>query len=153
MFDSIEAAVGIYLASLVIGVVSGVIPVVNAELYLIGVVLLGNSVPGAIVLGTLVALGQMIAKAGLYQAARGAGNAGKRSKLGDKIEKARARLERWKSKPLTITFVSAVTGLPPFFLVSLVAGLLEVRFVTFCVLGFVGRTIRFVTIALLAVLV
>ncbi len=152
MFDSISAALGIYAASLVIGFVSGLVPIVNGELYLIAVVLLTGSVPGAIALGVLVAAGQMIAKIGLYQAMRGAATAGKRSRLGDKIEKARARIERWRSKPLTVTFVSAVTGLPPFYLVALVAGMLEVRFTTFVTLGFLGRSLRFVTIALIAVL-
>jgi membrane protein YqaA with SNARE-associated domain len=116
-------------------------------------VLLTGSIPGAIILGVLVAAGQMIAKVGLYQAMRGAANAGKRTRLGDKIEKARAKIDRWRDKPLMITFVSAVVGLPPFFLVALVAGMLEVRFVAFVTLGMLGRTIRFVAIALIAVLV
>jgi membrane protein YqaA with SNARE-associated domain len=153
MIDSVEAALGIYAASLAVGVLSGLVPIVNGELYLIGVVLLTGNVWAALALAVLVGLGQMIAKVILYQAARGATNAGnKDGKIARKIEKARAKIDKWKDKPLMVTFISAVTGLPPFYLITLLAGVLEVRFRTFLILGIIGRTIRFVAIALIALL-
>jgi membrane protein YqaA with SNARE-associated domain len=97
----------------------------------------------------IVAIGQMIAKIGLYHAARGAGVLGNRTKLAASLAKARALVDRWEDKPLTLLFVSAVLGLPPFYLVSLLAGLVGIRFRTFLLLGILGRVIRFVALALL----
>ena len=149
MVETIVAACGIYVGTLAIGVVSGLVPVVNGELYLIGVVLLAGAPGPAIALAILVGLGQMIAKVILYKAAHGATALGRDSKLGHKIERARAKVEKWQDKPLAITFVSALTGLPPFYIVTLLAGALGVRFRTFLVLGIVGRVVRFVAIALI----
>lgn len=153
MIDSLEGAVGIYLASFLIAVVSGVVPIVNAEIYLVGVVLAVGGIPEALILAVIVSIGQMVAKAVIYQTARGATNLGEKSSgFGAKLERARAKVEKWKSKPLGVTFVSASVGLPPFYIVSLVAGILQVRFRAFMLVGLAGRTLRFGTIAVLAAL-
>jgi len=153
MIDSIEAALGIYLASLIVGVLSALIPIINAELYLIGVVLLTGSVPAAIALGLLVGLGQMIVKVGLYEGAKRAGEAGRKrnAKWAAQLERARVRVDQWRSKTW-LTFVSAVVGIPPFYIITLLAGALQVRFRTFLALGILGRSIRFVAIALITLL-
>lgn len=151
MFDSIEASVGIYLATLIVSVLSGLLPLVNGELYLIAAILVAHDPTIALVLAVIVAIGQMIAKIGLYYAARGATELGKKTRLARSLVKARALVERWEGKPLTLLFVSAVIGLPPFYLVSLLAGIVGIRFRTFLLLGIVGRVIRFVAIALLVV--
>ncbi len=148
MIDSIEATVGIYLATLIVSVLSGLVPVVNGELYLVAAILVADDPTIALVLAVLVAVGQMIAKIGLYHAALGATRLGRTTRLGAKLERAQELAQRWRNKPLTVLFVSAVTGLPPFYLVSLLAGVLRIRFVTFVVLGLVGRVIRFVALAL-----
>lgn len=149
VLDSIVAALGIYAGTLAVGVLSGLVPVINGELYLIGVVLLTGQVWPAILLAVLVAIGQMIAKVVLYKAAHEAGSVGKTSKVGKKIEKWRAKIVKWQDKPLAITFVSALTGLPPFYVITLLAGVLGVRFRTFMILGIIGRLVRFVAIALI----
>lgn len=149
LLDSIVAALGIYAGTLVVGVLSGLVPIVNGELFLIGVVLLTGKLWPAIVLALLVAVGQMIAKIILYKAAEGATGLGKESRLGKKIEAARAKVEKWRDKPLAITFVSALTGLPPFYIVTLLAGALGVKLRTFLVLGIIGRVVRFVALALI----
>lgn len=149
MIDSIEATVGIYLATLIISVLSGLVPVVNGELYLIAAIVVADDPVVALVLAVIVALGQMIAKIGLYYAALGATELGRSTRLGAKLERAQLLIERWQGKPLTLLFVSAVTGLPPFYLVSLLAGLLRIRFGTFLLLGIIGRVIRFVALALI----
>jgi len=146
--DSLAAHFGIYAATLIVGVVSGLVPIVNGELYLISALLITYDPKTGIVLAVLLAVGQMIAKVVLYQAARRASNVG-HGRFHAKIEKARAKVAQWRSKPLTLTFVSSTVGLPPFYLVTLVAGIVEVRFITFLWLGLVGRTIRFMTIALI----
>lgn len=154
MIHSVEGAVGIYLGSFLIAIVSGVVPIVNAELYLVGVVLAVGGIPEALILAVLVAAGQMVAKAMLYQTARGATNLGRSHTTGfaAKLDRARTMVERWRNKPLGVTFVSASLGLPPFYIVSLVAGMLQVRFRAFLFIGLAGRTLRFGIIAVLAAL-
>jgi membrane protein YqaA with SNARE-associated domain len=149
VIDSIEASVGIYLATLIVSVLSGLVPVVNGELYLIAAIVIADDPVVALVLAVLVALGQMIAKIGLYHAALGATELGRSTRFGAKLERAQLLVERWQGKPLTLLFVSAVTGLPPFYLVSLLAGILRIRFTTFLLLGIVGRVLRFVALALI----
>ena len=148
MIDSIEASFGIYLATLIISVLSGLVPVVNGELYLIAAILVADDPVVAIALALIVAVGQMIAKIGLYYTARGATELGRRTRLAAKLERAQLLVARWRGKPLTLLFLSAVTGLPPFYLVSLLAGILGIRFGAFLLLGLLGRAIRFVAIAL-----
>ena len=149
MTEGVEGIVGVYLASFVIAVVSGVVPIVNAELYLIGVVLAVGGIPEALALALLVALGQMIAKSVIYRASLGAAHFSERraKKLAAKLERARALAERHRAKPLGVTFLSASLGLPPFYVVSILAGILQVRFRAFFAVGFAGRLLRFGTIA------
>ncbi|MGE0549222.1 MAG: hypothetical protein AB7O24_22115 [Kofleriaceae bacterium] len=154
MIDGLEATLGIYAATFVVAVLSGFIPVVNAELYLIGVAVVTGNVWLAVVLGVIVAAGQMVAKIGIYQAARSASSLGGRRgpKYEAKLAKARALVDKWRDKPFVLLFVSASTGLPPFFIVSLLAGMLSIKFRPFVTIGMLGRTLRFVTIALVALL-
>ena len=149
MIDSIEASVGIYLATLVVSVLSGLVPVINGELYLIAAILVAGDPTVALVLAAIVAVGQMIAKVVLYYTARGATELGRSTRFGAKLAQAQQLVARWRGKPLTVLFLSAVTGLPPFYLVTLLAGLLGIRFGTFLLLGIAGRLIRFIALALL----
>lgn len=153
MIDGLEATLGIYAASFVVAVLSGFIPIVNAEIYLVGVAVVTGNLALAVVLGVIVAAGQMVAKIGIYRAMRGATQLAAGGKHEAKLAKARAYVERWRDKPLALVLVSAATGLPPFYIVSLAAGMIGLRFRPFVVVGMVGRTLRFVTIALLALLV
>jgi hypothetical protein len=67
--DSIVQALGIYAATLIVGVLSGLIPIVNGELFLIGIILATDDPPVALAVAVLMAIGQMIAKIVLYKAA------------------------------------------------------------------------------------
>lgn len=142
----------IYLGTFAVAAISGVVPIVNAELYLIGLVFAIGGIPEALLLAVLLAAGQMIGKGVIYHTARSATRFGARRtpKLAAKLERARVRVERWRSKPLSVTFLSASVGLPPLYLVSLLAGILEIRFRAFLLVGFAGRTLRFGTIGVLA---
>jgi membrane protein YqaA with SNARE-associated domain len=57
------------------------------------------------------------------------------------------RLETRPASALGITFASALVGVPPFFLVSIVAGALNVAFARFLVAGTAGRLIHFTLVA------
>lgn len=152
MIGSIEATVGIYGASFVIAILSGFIPLINAEIYLVAVSVSTQSLPLAIALGFIVALGQMIAKVGIYKTARKASNL-RLHEEGSKMARARKLMAKWEGKPHLLTFISATFGIPPFFIVSVVGGMLELPFVQFMTVGFIGRSIRFVTVAVVAVYV
>ena len=84
----------------------------------------------------------MLAKATLFSVARWAP-----SKL---PKKARARLDRasekvasYKRGPASLIFASAVSGIPPFYGVSLACGALGMRLRTFLIMGSAGRALRF----------
>ena len=131
-------------------VASGLVPFVNAE-----VVVAATAVampPGQQILAVAVCtIGQMVAKAGLYSGARW---------LPQRLPaRARARLERAsdKAKRLehagwTLIFVSAVVGLPPFYVISLASGAVRVNMVAFVGVGLLGRFVRFGIIAYTAVM-
>ena len=152
MIETIEGTIGIYGATLVVAIASGFIPLINIEIYLIAVCLLTRSLPLAILLGVIAAAGQMVAKVGIYKASRAGTNLSKPDPKG-KLARAREVMARWKDKPHLLTFVSASTGIPPFFIVSIVAGVLELPFIAFLAVGLLGRTIRFVVVAVVWVMV
>lgn len=139
------------VVSLLVGLVSALLPVVNVEAYL-GVqaaVLPGGSVW---LLGLAAAVGQMVGKLAWYYL--GASSLNWRwVRRGLEKPKARARLARWQERthdrPVyagAVVLVSALTGLPPFAILSVVAGQLRMNLSLFLVLGLVGRWLRFVAI-------
>ena len=144
--DSVGAELGIFLGTFLYCFVAGLIPVVNAEIWVIGVAgLVTTSAPlPAVVL--LASAGQMAAKVLLYYAALGAVSlpTGRYQK---KVERARAWVARWKERPKLVLWASAVTGIPPFYVISLLAGALEIRLRTFVIIGTSGRVNRFGIIA------
>jgi len=154
--DSIEGAVGIYLASFVVAMISGVFPLVNAEIYLAGIVVASPvSWPSLIVLGVIIACGQMVTHSFLFHAAHGVANAGskRREKLEARIARARARVAKWGNKRIALLCTSATLGLPPFLLTCLAAGALEIPYRLFVSIGLAGRILRFTAIAAIATLV
>jgi membrane protein YqaA with SNARE-associated domain len=134
------------LGGLLIGtVVSGVVPVVNAELLVAGAAVAAPSI-GVPLVAAVSTVGQMMSKTLLFGVARWT--------PGRLPDKARARLER-ASEALArrggavgpLVFTSAAVGLPPFYGVSLAAGALGMRLRTFLVSGGVGRLVRFGALA------
>jgi membrane protein YqaA with SNARE-associated domain len=144
--ESILGVIGLYGGTFVVCFIAGLVPLINAEVFLVVVatVLVSSAAPlPAVVL--LAAAGQMVAKVVLYYAARGviATATGKRR---EKIERAQARIEKWKDRPLWVLAASATFGLPPFYVVSLLAGALKIRLAPFLAIGMAGRTARFAVI-------
>ena len=74
MIETIEGTIGIYGATLLVAIASGFIPIINIEIYLAAVVLVTKSLPLAILLGVIAAIGQMVAKIGIYKASRAGAN-------------------------------------------------------------------------------
>ncbi len=141
----------VYLLTFVWSFVSGFVPLVNTEAYLLSVSALS---PSSSLLPIVVSstTGQMCAKLLLFLAGRGA----IRLPLGryqEKVEKVRASLAQREGGTDVALFLSAFTGLPPFYAVSILAGMLRIRVAHFLVPGFLGRLARFTLVFLFPQLV
>lgn len=148
--EDLLAMLGMYGGTFVVAIISGLVPVVNLELILIGLVRLAvgdaSQLPMLVV---LAAAGQMVAKIVLYHASRGMLEL-PRGRYRDKIIAARARLEQWRSRPYLVYALSASLGLPPFYLTVLAAGALAIRLHAFLLIGLAGRLVRFAVLVALA---
>ncbi len=132
---------GIYAGTFLFCAMSGIVPLMNSELFMLylGSTASHSQFPALILLATL---GQMSAKAVLYCAGRGVlklpmgrGQA--------RIEALRARLSATGQAAGGVTFVSALTGLPSFYAISVIAGTLGWPFSRFLAWGIAGRILRF----------
>ena len=122
-------------------VCSAMIPVLHAEAYLVMVSLVSPpELRWTLVMAATS--GQMLGKVGMYYAGRGV-----RLIPGERMQRrlrlATARYREKRRIGSGLVFVSASSGLPPFYLVSIAAGLLTFPLVRFIILGFGGRFLRF----------
>ncbi len=124
---------------------SGILPLVNAELLVVGVVVAAPEI-GVPLVAAVSTTGQMLTKTMLFGFARWA--------PGRLKGKARAALDRATravaargGAASSLIFTSAATGLPPFYGVSLAAGALGMRLRSFVVSGTAGRLVRFAAVA------
>lgn len=143
-FENLVAKVGVYAGSFVVGFVSGLVPFINSELYLVAVspiVARHSLIPIAL----LTAVGQMVAKTIIFYAGRGVFKINM-GKLEGRIEAVQKKFSEWENKVDLLIFGSATIGLPPFYVVSFVAGALDLHFLRFLVAGLLGRSIRFAVI-------
>lgn len=137
-------------------VLSALVPVFNTELYLVGLAVAQPQLPWGW-LALTAAVGQMIGKVVFYYAGRGAlvlparlrrepdrQRAGRWTRQLRRFQETAQRRPRWMAGLL---LASALTGLPPFAAVSVLAGMGRVRLVTFLVIGLIGRFARFVAVA------
>ena len=128
--------------------VSGVIPLVNAELVVVGAAAAVPAV-GIPLVAALSTLGQMSTKTTLFVLARWAP-----SKLPGRaraaVARATASVERRGGAMSSLVFASAATGLPPFYGVSLASGALGMPVSRFVLAGGLGRFVRFGALAWLA---
>lgn len=151
MTEQILASVGLYGGTFVVCLLGGLIPVINTEVFLVGLITLGAvhssaSLPALVVLASL---GQMIAKLILYYTGKGMVEL-PRGRFQDKIAAARARVEKWRNKPKLVLAVSSTVGLPPLYLVSLAAGAARMRLRTFLTIGMIGRVVHFAVVVAIA---
>ena len=144
------------LIALGYGLVSALIPVVNAEAY---AVLAGQRTGHAVVVVVALAVGQTVGKLLLFEAARrGTGRLNQKLARRNRSGRAQARASRWaepirrwlsrRRTGLPTVFVSAAVGIPPLALVSLAAGTANLRHWEFATACLVGRLIRFAVLVL-----
>jgi membrane protein YqaA with SNARE-associated domain len=140
---------GIYGGTLMVCFIGGLVPIINAELWLVAIAIsLASPAPLPLVVA-LAVIGQMAAKSLLYVGARGALDLA-RGRYQVAVARARGRVVAWRRKPLAVLWLSATVGLPPYYLIALVAGALGIRYRAFVLAGLVGRTLRFGTVVVVA---
>lgn len=135
------------VGTFVFSLVGGIVPFLNVEAYLLS---LGVFAPGASVwpVALAAALGQMAAKSLLYLAGRGLLRLPMRA-MRERIQAATARLAAAESGSMAVVTTSAVTGIPPFYAISVAAGVLHLRFARFFAVGLAGRVVRFAAVVAL----
>jgi membrane protein YqaA with SNARE-associated domain len=134
-----------------IGIASALVPLVNIEAYL-GVRAAVASVSGIWVLSLVAAVGQMLGKVIWYYLGASALSWGwVRRRV--ELPKNAARLELWRARtherPVvagSLVFVSAFSGVPPFAVLSVLAGQLRMSLALFLALGLAGRWLRFAAV-------
>ena len=120
---------------------SAMIPLLHAETYLVTASLLA---PAELRWSLVIAAtsGQMLGKVGMYYAGRGISLIpGERMRR--RIERATALYRDKQQIGSGLVFLSAASGFPPFYIVSIAAGMLTFRLLPFIIFGFAGRLIRF----------
>jgi membrane protein YqaA with SNARE-associated domain len=139
------STLALYAATFLMGLVSGTIPfVINLEIYLLGVAALSKAPAPAIV--GLAAAGQMLAAYLLYLAGRGV--LGAKFVRWKRREAAVKAFEKYRAHSLALVAVSSITGIPPFYGVSLAAGTVRFPLARFLIVGVIGRVVRFTLVYL-----
>jgi membrane protein YqaA with SNARE-associated domain len=153
---TLDSVGGIYVAMFLFAMLSGVFPLANSEAALIALVVGSTySMPKLVVLAVIVALGQSVTHALIYESGRGVAKVGakKRPKLEARIAKARALGARWEKSELLLIALGATIGIPPQVMIALLCGVIGIRFRTFIAIDVAGRIARFTTIVIVAHLV
>ena len=149
-----------WLTSVAFGVVSAIIPVVNAELYVL--VSQVSAVAGVAPVAVGVGIGQTIGKCLLFLGVRRGRQfrfvrehrAAVRTEPRGRVRQAwhdalqlLLRLVGTKRWGLPITFLAAVVGVPPLYAVALLAGATTMKLRYFAPIVLVGRITRFLLVA------
>lgn len=139
---------GLYLACFALSVVSALVPWVNGEVLLLSFTLSADSFHETAALVVAAASGQMLGKCVLYWTARW-GVSSHSGRLGEPVTRWMRRLEDSSLNRQWLIFVSSTVGIPPFYVVSILAGSLRLRFGGFLSAGMCGRLVRFSLLATL----
>ena len=147
---------GLVALTVGVGLLSALIPVVNAELYLLAIVATASPVTGA---GAVVglAVGQVAGKVCLFLAARRGRAAGQqwrgRHAPSESSAAWRRKLSRWalgglglldRGLPAAgVLFTSAAVGMPPLAVTTVAAGARRTPASLFVVCALSGRLVRF----------
>jgi membrane protein YqaA with SNARE-associated domain len=135
-----------------LAVASAVFPWVNAEVIILSLPAMAPSKPALLLLLLVATAGHMTGKCFLYWAGR-KGDRVLTGRAGKALTKWRERLETKPSKAVALVLISSVVGLPPFFLMTILAGTLRMNFVVYLTAGTMGRLVRFGAVVMLPQLV
>lgn len=149
------------LTSVGFGIVSAIVPVINAEAYVVASQV--TAVAGAVPVAIGVAIGQTAGKVAMFYGVRlgrelprvAEKRAARRARpVGPRLQRWRAFVDRLLNLVgdprwgLPITFLAAFVGIPPLYAVALLAGATTINGVAFTLVVLAGRVLRFVLLAL-----
>ena len=137
------------LACLSLTFVSAVFPWVNAEVLVLALPTIAHTRTELVGLVLVATAGQMAGKCIVYYAGRRGGHvsSGRSAAL---LTRWRARASATPWSPAAFVVLSSIVGIPPFYIMSAVAGALEMHFGMFLAAGTCGRIVRFGTLAFCA---
>jgi membrane protein YqaA with SNARE-associated domain len=137
---------GAYLTLGVVAFVSAVFPLVNAEL---AVVSLAAALPhpNILLLVSVATCAQMAGKSTMYWVGRRGSRAGG-GRYAQAIERWGHRFRGSRKSVGTLVFLSSASGLPPFYVISTLAGAFRTSFLVFILVGTAGRFIRYAALGL-----
>jgi membrane protein YqaA with SNARE-associated domain len=136
---------GLYLGCFGLSMVSALVPWVNGEVLLLTLAVPARSPFELLILVLLASAGQMAGKCFLYWAGRGAVRF-QSGRMRRALPAWKERFERSPAKMLALVFVSSAVGIPPFYVITILAGAFRVRFGPFLTIGACGRIVRFTTL-------
>jgi membrane protein YqaA with SNARE-associated domain len=131
-----------------LAVASAVFPWVNAEVIVLSLPAVAPSKTALLLLVLIATAGQMTGKCFLYWAGR-KGNRVLPGRAGKALARWRERLEARPARAVVLVLVSSVVGLPPFYLMTLLAGALRMNFLVYLTAGTAGRLVRFGALVML----
>ena len=140
VFNPFATQQGTWLTTLGVSLLSGLFPLINMETYLVAVAALTPSGAWPVIL--LATFGQFVAKVILYQTGRH-GLRPHASRFQRQLDRAESAMRRHPAGIDAVVFVSAVTGFPPFYGVSIMAGVMQLPLWRFLLVATPGRTLRF----------
>ena len=149
---------GLYLGAFLFSFVSGVVPVLSVEVFLLAVVTFTRNPWHLIGVMLLTALGQLLSKLLLYASGRGM-LPGQlhwrllRTRGLARLGQLRDRLASYKGSTAWLLFISALVGLPPSYLYSILCGMMGMSLWPFTALSGLGFVLRFVGLLYLPQLV
>jgi membrane protein YqaA with SNARE-associated domain len=146
--------IGWLLATMGTAALGSVFPLVNIELYLLGVL---STVDGLSwwALGLAAAVGQLAGKTLFFLAGQGSFTLGRRlgrmteggSRWASWLERFHRRTEERAWWGLGVLFVSAIFGIPPFTLLCFLSGAAGIPLLGFLGVSLAGRGIHFLLVA------
>lgn len=134
------STIGLFLATLLVSLASGVVPLLSLEAYLLAVAALSPAATAPLALAA--GLGQMIAKSLLYRAGGRLGTVSL-AQLEGRVRWHAGRMAGSERGALALVLASALTGFPPFYGVSFAAGMVRLRYDRFFAVGCAASVLRF----------
>lgn len=151
MKDQLLELFGLYGATLVIAFVAGMFPLISVEAFLVGwCAYKPVSWQEFAILVAIGATGHQLAKTICYVAGEGALES---RRVKPMLDRWRPRIERWNKYPRLVFFLACTVGIPPMWLVAFIAKpLMNIRFVPFTAVCWIGRAGRYAVVGMIPML-
>ncbi|MBB4933514.1 membrane protein YqaA with SNARE-associated domain [Lipingzhangella halophila] len=137
-------------SSLLFGLASALLPVLNVELYLVGAAAAMKGDGALFAMAVAAGFGQTVGKIGYYYMGRGALDIPWLRRKAEKPNRWSERVAGWRSKAegrpwwtAGLVGVSSLTSIPPFMVICVLAGTVRMPFLVFTTVTFATRTVRF----------